>query len=116
VGLTSVSFPDLASAVVGLQQGQVVAIYGQRYPLLDVLYHQAGFALSDVRYTYRPVAFVLPQGDSAYHDLVNLTLSALQQDGTYGDLYHLWFDDPIPALPVWPGQPSTPLKIIAETP
>ncbi len=116
VGLTSVSFPDLASAVVGLQQGQVAAIYGQRYPLLDVLYHQAGFTLSDVRYTYRPVAFVLPQGDSAYHDLVNLTLSALQQDGTYSDLYHLWFDDPIPALPVWPGQPSTPLKIIAETP
>ncbi len=116
VGLASVTYPDLPSAVQGLQHGEVAAIFGQRYPLLDILYHQGGFTLSDARYTYRPVAIVLPQGDSAYHDLVNLTLSALQLDGTYSDLYHLWFDDPIPALPVWPGQPAVPLKIIAGSP
>jgi ABC-type amino acid transport substrate-binding protein len=111
VGAATVVYPDLASALAGLQQGEVIAIVSERRPLLDVLYNQAGYSLTNQRYTYRPIAFALPQGDSAYRDLVNLTLAAFQADGTYRELYSTWFDDPVPGLEVWPGRPTVPLVI-----
>ncbi len=110
-GIATKSYPDFPSALAGLQQGEVAAILSERRPLLEVFYNQVGFFLSDVRYTYRPVAWVLPQGDSAFRDLVNLTIASLYEQGSYSDLYTLWFDDPDPRLDVWPGNPTIVLRI-----
>jgi len=111
VGLSTVRYTDVPTAIAGLQQGEVAAIVAERRALLQILFTQPGFAMSDRRYTYRPVAIVLPQGDSVYRDLVNLTLAALQADGAYQELYSVWFDDPVPALDVRPGHPAVPLVI-----
>jgi ABC-type amino acid transport substrate-binding protein len=111
VGLSTVRYTDVAAAITGLQQGEVAAIVAERRALLQIQFTQPGFAMTDRRYTYRPIAIVLPQGDSVYRDLVNLTLAALQADGTYQELYSVWFDDPVPALDIRPGHPAVPLVI-----
>lgn len=111
VGFSTVHYTDVPAALTGLQQGEVGAIVSERRAFLEILFTQPGFALTDRRYTYRPVAIVLPQGDSVYRDLVNLTLAALQADGTYQELYSVWFDDPVPALDIRPGHPAVPLVI-----
>jgi putative glutamine transport system substrate-binding protein len=113
VGLSPITYPDLPTALAALQQGEIAAILEKRRPLLDVFYNQPGFFLADPRYTYRPNALVLPQGDSAFRDLVNLTLLFFQESGSYPELYRLWFDDPIPKLETWPGHASIPLVITA---
>jgi polar amino acid transport system substrate-binding protein len=111
VGLSTVRYTDVPAAITGLQQGEVAAVVSERRALLAILFTQPGFAMTDRRYTYRPVAIVLPQGDSDYRDLVNLTLAALQADSTYQELYSVWFDDPVPTLDVGPGHPAVPLVI-----
>jgi putative glutamine transport system substrate-binding protein len=113
VGLSPITYPDLPTALAALQQGEIVAILEKRRPLLDVFYNQPGFFLADPRYTYRPNALVLPQGDSGFRDLVNLTLLLFETSGSYPELYRLWFDDPIPGLKSWPGHASIPLVIAA---
>lgn len=111
VGLSTVRYADVSAAITGLQQGEVAAIVAERRALLQIQFTQPGFTTTDRRYTYRPVAIVLPQGDSVYRDLVNLTLATLQADGTYQELYSVWFDDPVPTLDVRPGHPAVPLVI-----
>lgn len=111
VGLSTVRYTDVAAAIAGLQQGEVAAIVSERRALLEILFTKPGFAMTDRRYTYRPVAIVLPQGDSVYRDLVNLTLASLQADGAYQELYSVWFDDAVPTLDVLPGHPAVPLVI-----
>jgi aspartate/glutamate/glutamine transport system substrate-binding protein len=111
VGLTTVRYLDAPTALTGLQQGEVAAVVSERRAFLEILFTQAGYAMTDQRYTYRPVGIVLPQGDSVYRDLVNLTLAALQVDGTYQELYSVWFDDSVPTLDVLPGHPAVPLVI-----
>jgi len=111
VGLSTVRYADVPAAITGLQQGEVAAIVAERRALLQIQFTQPGFTMTNQRYTYRPVVIVLPQGDSVYRDLVNLTLAALQADGTYQELYSVWFDDPVPTLDVLPGHPAVPLVI-----
>jgi ABC-type amino acid transport substrate-binding protein len=53
-----------------------------------------------------PVAVVLPQNDSDWADLVNLTLNAITNDGTYHTLYKKWMGVDAPPLPA----PSDQLK------
>jgi len=111
IGLMTVRYADVPAAIAGLQQGEVAAIVSERRALLAIQFTQPGFTMTHQRYTYRPVGIVLPQGDSVYRDLVNLTLAALQADGTYQELYSVWFEDPVPVLDVRPGHPAVPLVI-----
>lgn len=111
VGLSPVVYPDRDSAVAALEQGEITAIISERLHLLDPLYRKGGFFLTDTRFTYRPVAFILPQGDSAFRDLVNLTLATLRANGSYAEIYGTWFDDPVPDAAPWPGSPSIPLSL-----
>ncbi|MCD6286979.1 MAG: transporter substrate-binding domain-containing protein, partial [Anaerolineae bacterium] len=103
VGLSSRGYPTFEAALAGLQTGEVVALLTERWPALDVHFRQTDYAFTDRRYTYRPVALVVPEGDSDFHDLVNLSLMWLQSQGIYQELYSLWFDDAVPELESWPG-------------
>jgi ABC-type amino acid transport substrate-binding protein len=116
VGISAVSYPDRDAAVAALAAGEVAAVVAERGLVLGPLFRQQGLVLTDARYTYRPVAYVLPEGDSEFVDLVNLTLARLHADGTFVELYTLWFDDAVPPAPPWPGQPLTPLVIPTPTP
>ncbi len=111
VGLSALGYPDFDSALAALQGGEVAAVLTERRLALDLHFREAGFAVPPGRYTQRPVAYVLPEGDSQFRDLVNLTLMALEERGIYQELYELWFDEPIPALNTLPGRPAIPLVI-----
>ncbi|MCS6774441.1 MAG: transporter substrate-binding domain-containing protein [Thermoflexales bacterium] len=56
-------------------------------------------------FTQEPVAIALPPDDSAWANLVNVTLSAMIADGTFAALYTRWFGEapfgmrPLSALP-----------------
>jgi ABC-type amino acid transport substrate-binding protein len=111
VGLNPVLYPNRDAAIEALQGGEIAAILAERRYLLDPLYRVGGFVLTDTRFTYRPIAFILPQGDSSFRDLVNLTLATLHANGAFAEIYTTWFDDPVFTPPVWPGQPVIPLRI-----
>ncbi len=113
VGLNPLTYPDRESAVAALQQGEIAALAAERRILLDPFYRIGGFYLPDARLTYRPVAFILPRGDSDFRDLVNLTLATMHADGSFAELYRTWFDDPVPDLGPWPGAPTISLTLRA---
>ncbi len=108
VGLSPVVYPDRDSAVAALEQGEITAIISERLHLLDPLYRKGGFFLTDTRFTYRPVAFILPQGDSAFRDLVNLTLATLRANGSYAEIYGPGSTIPFPARLPGRGAPPSP--------
>jgi len=110
VGLSARGYPTFDAALSGLQSGEVVAILTERWPALNVHFRQTGYVFTDRRYTFRPVSYVLPEGDSDFHDLVNLSLMWLQTTGSYQELYSLWFDDAVPEIETWPG--LTPSLVI----
>lgn len=100
--LNALSYPTRDEAVAALQRGEVVAVLAERGLVLSPLYRQAGFTLADARLTYRPVSYVLPQGDSNFRDWFNETLMQLHDNGVFREVYTTWFDDPAPAAPLWP--------------
>lgn len=102
-GLSAVGYSTFEAALQGLQAGEVAAVLSERRPALEVHFRQSGYVFTDRRYTYRPIAFAVAEGDSDFRDLVNLTLMALEERGIYQELYSLWFDDPVPDLDTWPG-------------
>ncbi|MBE9507818.1 MAG: transporter substrate-binding domain-containing protein, partial [Chloroflexi bacterium] len=57
------------------------------------------------------LALGLPPGDSAFRDLVNLTLQTMKAEGQFDTIYTTWFDDASPALEAWPGAPYRALRL-----
>jgi len=78
-GLASTGYSNFDDALDGLVNGQVVAILTERRPALAVHFRQEGYFFTDQRLTQRPVAFVLPEGDSTFRDMVNLTLGVFEE-------------------------------------
>lgn len=97
-----IAYPDRDAAVAALQQQQVVAVLAERSLVLSPLFRQAGYALTDTRFTHRPIRLVIPQGDSDFRDGFNETLRQLHANGIFRELYTSWFDDPAPGAPSWP--------------
>ena len=110
-GLSSTGYADFEAALDGLANGQVVALLTERRPALAAHFRQEGYYITDQRWTQRPVAIVLPEGDSTFNDMVNLSLGALENQGVFTELYSLWFEDAVPNLNLWPGKPAIPLFI-----
>ncbi len=109
-GCRLLGYPSFGDALAALQSGQVVALLTERQRRLEVHFRETGFAVSDRRFTTRPVAFMLPEGDSDFRDLVSLTLGA-RGAGDLPELYSLWFDDPVPQLQSLPGHAATSLSV-----
>jgi ABC-type amino acid transport substrate-binding protein len=111
VSLVVLPRPTLESAIGLLEGGQVMAVAGERSDLLGPAYATPGLGVLPVRLTQVPLALALPPGDSAFRDLVNLTLLAMKAEGEFNALYAAWFDDGPPALEVWPGAPYRALRL-----
>ena len=105
VSLTVLPRPTLESAIALLEEGLVVAVAGERADLLGSAYATPGLGVLPLRLTQVPLALGLPPGDSAFRDLVNMTLLAMKVEGQFDGLYAVWFDDAPPALEPWPGAP-----------
>ncbi len=113
IALSPITYPNLDAAVAALQGGAVAVLLAERRLLLDPFYRVGGFHLTNERLTSRPIAYVLPRGDSDFRDLLNLTLASMYANGSFDELYRVWFDDSIPEPILWPGEPLIPLTLRA---
>ncbi len=116
VSLTVIPRPTLEAAIALLEQERVVAVAGERADLLGPAYATPGLGVLPLRLTQVPLALGLPPGDSAFRDLVNLTLQAMKAEGQFDALYSTWFDDAPPALEVWTGAPYRALRLEIAVP
>jgi ABC-type amino acid transport substrate-binding protein len=111
ISVATLSQPSLEAAIAALQEGQVIAIAGDRADLLGPSYAIEGVGVLPLRLTQVPLALGLPPGDSAFRDLVNMTLLAMKADRQFGTIYSTWFDDTPVALEEWPGSPYRTLSL-----
>ena len=116
VSLTVLPQSTLEAAIMLLQEGRVMAVAGERSELLGPAYATPGLGVLPIRLTRLPLALGLPPGDSAFRDLVNLTLQAMQTAGQFDGLYAVWFDDVAPTLDVWSGVPYRTLRLEVAVP
>jgi len=116
VWLTVLPRPTLEAAIALLEEGYVVAVAGERADLMGPAYATPGLGVLSLRLTQVPLALGLPPGDSAFRDLVNLTLQTMKAEGEFDALYTTWFYDAPLALEVWPGAPYRALRLEMPTP
>jgi len=116
VPLTVLPRPALEAAIALLEEGYVVAVAGERTDLLGPAYATPGLVVLPLRLTQVPLALGLQPGDSAFRDLVNMTLQVMKTEGQFDALYATWFDDTPPALEVWPGVPYRALRLEVAVP
>jgi ABC-type amino acid transport substrate-binding protein len=116
VEMTMMPQPTLDSAIRLLEGGYAVAVVGDRVELLGRAYTTPGMGVLPLRLAYVPLALGLPAGDSAFRDLVNLTLQAMKAEGELAALYAVWFDDAPPAVESWPGNPYRSLHLQVSLP
>ena len=93
--------PSYATALQLLRDSQTDAVLG-RWRRLRVQAAEDPTLTVLAVLQREPVAIMLPQNDSDWADLVNVTFSALIADGTYSSIYHRWFNaspDPVYPLP-----------------
>lgn len=90
------------AAVNDLLAGATDAVAGRWRRLRATAASDPSLAIATV-FTVEPVAIMLPHNDSNWADLVNLTLTAIIADGTFGELYQKWF-----------GAPPDPVEIVAQ--
>ncbi len=108
--------PTLETAIALLAEGQVAAVVADRAHLLGPAYARPELEVLPWRLTQVPLALGLPAGDSAFRDLVNLTLQQMKADGQFDGLYLIWFDDAAPAFARWPGAPYRTLRLAVAPP
>ena len=111
VSLAVLPMPTLETAVALLEEGRVAAVAGERADLLGPAYATPGLGVLPWRLTQVPLALGLPPGDSAFRDLINLTLQCMKAEGQFDALYATWFADAPPAMESWPGVPYRPLRL-----
>jgi putative glutamine transport system substrate-binding protein len=108
--------PTLETAIALLAEGQVAAVVADRAYLLGPAYATPELEVLPGRLTQVPLALGLPAGDSAFRDLVNLTLQQMKADGQFDGLYSIWFGDAAPAFARWPGAPYRTLRLAVAPP
>ena len=116
ISLVVLPQPTLEAAIALLQEARVAAVAGDRADLLGPAYATPGLVVLPLRLTQWPLGLGLPPGDSAFRDLVNLTLQAMEADGQFDGLYRVWFDDAPLEVPVWPGAPYRALRLEVVVP
>jgi ABC-type amino acid transport substrate-binding protein len=111
VSLVAAPQPSLQAAIALLSEGQVAAVVGDRADLLWPSYATPGLGVLPWRFSEIPIALGLPAGDSAFRDLVNLTLQAMKSDGQFDAIYAVWFDDAPVEITRWPGTAYRSLRL-----
>ncbi|MCX7680717.1 MAG: transporter substrate-binding domain-containing protein, partial [Anaerolineae bacterium] len=81
IPLTIIPQPSASSALPLLEGEYATAVIGDRADLLGPAYATPGVGVFPWRINHKPLALGLPPGDSAFRDLVNLTLLAMKAEG-----------------------------------
>ncbi len=111
ISVTTLPQPSLDAAIAALQEGRVIAIADDRADLLGPSYTVEGIGVLPLHLTHVPLALGVAPGDSAFRDLVNMTLLALKADNQLATVYTTWFDDTPVTLENWPGSPYRALSL-----
>ncbi len=86
------SYPDRPACFLALGRDKVAAWVDSGMYLLEYVSRKPGrFELLRASQAVEEVAAALPQDDSAWRDLVNLTLQDMAGDGSLYRLYNKWF-------------------------
>jgi putative glutamine transport system substrate-binding protein len=106
ITVTLVGQNSYRAAVDDLIAGETDAVAGRWRRLRATATNDPALTILTV-FSREPVAILLPQNDSAWADLVNLTFSQMVNDGTYDAAYEKWFGAK-PELPFTLPQPNPP--------
>ena len=90
-----------ANAVQALLDGRTEGVLGRWRRFVLITQRDPAFSILTVLQS-EPVAIMLPQSDSQWAALVNLTLSAMIADGFYAKAYQRWFGNPPSAVSAIP--------------
>ncbi len=112
--VTLQSASSYASAIQSLLEGETDAVIGRWRRLRAEAARNGALAVLAVL-QQQPVAIMLPQNDSDWADLVNITLSAMLNDGFYAEAYQRWFGEAAPAVAALPGQIELQLAALPDT-
>lgn len=105
-----------ANAIKALQDGQTEGVVGRLRRFRLLAQRDPAFTVLTA-FSQEPVAIMLPQNDSQWADFVNLTLSAMIEDGFYAQAYQKWFGiapEPVRAIPN--AQPPALAQLIDSIP
>jgi polar amino acid transport system substrate-binding protein len=105
-----VSFPDGPSCFLALGKDKVSGWIDSAITLLEYASKSPGhYQLLDASDDVEAVAVAVPQDDSAWRDLVNVTIQNMALDGSLKKIYDRWLgpDTPYPfrlrrAIEIWP--------------
>ena len=106
--------PNYATAIQSLLDGETDGVIG-RWRRLRVEAARNGTVSVLAVLQPQPVAIMLPQNDSDWADLVNVTLSAMINDGFYAAAYQQWFGAPPAPVTPLPGQIDLQLASLPDT-
>ncbi len=113
VTVTLQATTSYAQAMQLLSNGKVDAVAGNYRRLRVEASKNPQYAVFSV-IKREPVAIMLPQDDSAWANLINLTLSAIMQDNVFANLHQKWFGVPPDAAGSKPlAQPAAQLTLTA---
>lgn len=112
--VTLQSAPSYARAIQSLLDGETDAVIGRWRRLRAEAARNGALTVLAVL-QQQPIAIMLPQNDSDWADLVNITLSAMINDGFYAEAYERWFGQPAPAVAALPGQIDLQLAALPDT-
>ncbi|MCX6048096.1 MAG: transporter substrate-binding domain-containing protein [Chloroflexi bacterium] len=103
IKITVLPFQEYPSAVEALKAGQVDAVTTDSMALAQFAKDNPTLIVVGTPFTQEPYGIGVPRFDSAFRDQVNLTLQAMQLDGTYTALYEKWFGKAFPyPIELWP--------------
>ncbi|CAN5403593.1 hypothetical protein BH10CHL1_BH10CHL1_20460 [soil metagenome] len=103
IKITVLPFQEYPSALKALKAGQVDVLTTDSMALAQFSKDNPELVIVGEPFTQEPYGIGVPRFDSAFRDLVNETLQAMQLDGTYTTLYHKWFGDAFPyPIELWP--------------
>ena len=105
-------FQEYPPALEALKAGQVDALTTDSVALTQFAQANPGLAVVGGRFTQEPYGIGVPNFDDTLRDLVNFTLQAMKEDGTYDSIYAKWFgSDPPYPVEIWPGEPVVAVNI-----
>jgi len=96
VAIQIAEYQDYTSAVEALLGGQVEAITADSVTLTQITRANSGLRLLHQRVNAEPYGIGVRQGDSAFRQMVDLTLQDMKHDGTYDRIYRNWFTGDTP--------------------
>jgi len=96
-------FQEYRTAEQALLAGQIDGIIGSTTALAETAAANSALRLLPETISAQSYSIALPTFNDDLRDQLNLTLQAMQLDGTYAAIYGNWFETPTFTIPTWPG-------------